>query len=208
MIGKAGLGTPHMDGNTRLCTATAAAALKESFGADGQPGSLHRHRALRRDLPATATTWPRPRPCCGPGSWTAPAATDPPGIVCVDPRRTPVAEEAERTGGVHLAPRVGTNLALMNGADPRAVRQRLGRRGLGRARTPSASTSCARSSSRTRRSRSPTICGVDADDMRRAARIFGESDGVLSTVLQGFYQSHQATAASVRGEQPAPAARA
>ena len=27
-----------MDGNTRLCTATAAAALKETFGADGQPG--------------------------------------------------------------------------------------------------------------------------------------------------------------------------
>ena len=28
VIGKAGLGTPHMDGNTRLCTATLAAALK------------------------------------------------------------------------------------------------------------------------------------------------------------------------------------
>src|SRR4051794_37632211 len=39
VLGKAGLGTPHMDGNTRLCTATAAASLKESFGADGQPGS-------------------------------------------------------------------------------------------------------------------------------------------------------------------------
>lgn len=39
VIGKAGLGTPHMDGNTRLCTATAAAALKESLGSDGQPGS-------------------------------------------------------------------------------------------------------------------------------------------------------------------------
>src|SRR4029453_15516538 len=38
VIGKAGLGTPHMDGNPRLCTATAAAALKESFGSDGQPG--------------------------------------------------------------------------------------------------------------------------------------------------------------------------
>lgn len=39
VIGKAGIGTPHMDGNTRLCTATAAASLKESFDADGQPGS-------------------------------------------------------------------------------------------------------------------------------------------------------------------------
>ena len=35
VIGKAGIGTPHMDGNTRLCTATAAAALKASFGTDG-----------------------------------------------------------------------------------------------------------------------------------------------------------------------------
>ena len=42
MIGKAGLGTPHMDGNTRLCTATAAAALKENFGTDGQPGPFYR----------------------------------------------------------------------------------------------------------------------------------------------------------------------
>jgi anaerobic selenocysteine-containing dehydrogenase len=39
VIGKAGLSTPHMDGNIRLCTATAAAAMKESFGTDGQPGS-------------------------------------------------------------------------------------------------------------------------------------------------------------------------
>jgi ferredoxin-nitrate reductase len=38
-IGKAGLGSLHMDGNTRLCTATAAAAMRESFGSDGQPGS-------------------------------------------------------------------------------------------------------------------------------------------------------------------------
>src|SRR5690242_14282908 len=28
VLGKAGIGTPHMDGNTRLCTATSAAALK------------------------------------------------------------------------------------------------------------------------------------------------------------------------------------
>ena len=37
---RGGIGTPHLDGNTRLCTATAAAALKESFGSDGDPGSL------------------------------------------------------------------------------------------------------------------------------------------------------------------------
>ncbi|KAK5187858.1 hypothetical protein LTR92_011850, partial [Exophiala xenobiotica] len=39
VVGKAGLNTLHMDGNTRLCTATAAASMRESFGSDGQPGS-------------------------------------------------------------------------------------------------------------------------------------------------------------------------
>jgi ferredoxin-nitrate reductase len=41
VIGKAGLGTPHIDGNTRLCTATAAAALKESFGIDYRRERAH-----------------------------------------------------------------------------------------------------------------------------------------------------------------------
>src|SRR5215212_6545008 len=39
IVARAGLGTNHLDGNTRLCTATAGEALKESFGCDGQPGS-------------------------------------------------------------------------------------------------------------------------------------------------------------------------
>jgi anaerobic selenocysteine-containing dehydrogenase len=38
-LARAGIGTNHLDGNTRLCTSTAAEALKESFGCDGQPGS-------------------------------------------------------------------------------------------------------------------------------------------------------------------------
>lgn len=39
LIVKAGIRTNHCDGNTRLCTATAAAAMRESFGSDGQTGS-------------------------------------------------------------------------------------------------------------------------------------------------------------------------
>jgi anaerobic selenocysteine-containing dehydrogenase len=195
VIGKAGLGTPHMDGNTRLCTATSAAAFKESFGADGQPGSytdiehcdaifLYGH-----NMPETQTVlWAR--------ILDRTRGQDPPRVVCVDPRRTMVALEAERTGGVHLAPRVGTNLALMNGLtrevlthgwvdEPWVREHTLGIEDLRSAVEAYTPDEVAR------------ICGVDADDVRRAARIFGESDAVLSTVLQGFYQSHQATAAAV-----------
>ncbi len=195
VIGKAGLGTPHMDGNTRLCTATSAAAFKESFGADGQPGSytdiehcdaifLYGH-----NMPETQTVlWTR--------VLDRTRGEDPPRIVCVDPRRTAVAEEAMRTGGVHLAPRVGTNLALMNGLtrellvnhmidDAWVEQHTLGLEDLRQTVEPYTPDNVA------------DICGIDPDDLRSAASIFGESENVLSTVLQGFYQSHQATAASV-----------
>src|SRR5512135_1374096 len=110
VIGKAGLGTPHMDGNTRLCTASAAAALKESFGADGQPGTygdIGDCDALflfGHNMAETQTVlWMRVL-----DRLSAPVR---PLLVCVDPRRTPVAEVAD----VHLAVRNGTNQALMNG---------------------------------------------------------------------------------------------
>lgn len=195
VIGKAGLGTPHMDGNTRLCTATSAAAFKESFGADGQPGSytdiehcdaifLFGHNMAETQTVLWTRILDRTR------------GDDPPRIVCVDPRRTLVAREAERTGGVHLAPRVGTNMALMNGLTRELFvngwvnhswvdEHTIGLDDLRSVVEPYTVEHVAE------------ICDIDGEHLRRAARIFGESTGVLSTVLQGFYQSHQATAASV-----------
>ncbi|GAA2032689.1 nitrate reductase [Terrabacter terrae] len=195
VIGKAGLGTPHMDGNTRLCTATAAAAFKESFGADGQPGSytdiehcdaifLFGHNMAETQTVLWARILDRTR------------GEDPPKVVCVDPRRTLVADEAERTGGVHLAPRVGTNLALMNG-----LTRELFANGWVDEEWVGAHTLGVDDLRSTVEPYTPEhvadICGVEPDDVRRAARIFGASTGVLSTVLQGFYQSHQATASAV-----------
>ena len=195
VLGKAGLGTPHMDGNTRLCTATSAAALKESFGADGQPGSytdIEYADAIflfGHNMPETQTVlWTR--------ILDRIRGEDPPVIVCVDPRRTAVAEAAVRTGGVHLAPRVGTNLALVNGlvrelfvngwvADAWVAEHTVGATELRDLVSDATPEQVAR------------ICGVNPDDLRQAARIFGTSSTVLSTVLQGFYQSHQATASSV-----------
>ncbi|MGI5150217.1 molybdopterin-dependent oxidoreductase [Plantactinospora sp. CA-294935] len=110
VIGKAGIGTPHMDGNTRLCTATAASALKASFGTDGQPGSyrdvdhcdalaLWGHNVAETQAVLWTRMLDRRR---GP---------NPPAMLAVDPRTTPVAREAD----LHLAIRPGTNLALLNG---------------------------------------------------------------------------------------------
>lgn len=62
-IAHGALGTNHLDGNTRLCTATAAAALKESFGCDGQPGS---YEDIHRDTRRAVATDPRPARRAGP----------------------------------------------------------------------------------------------------------------------------------------------
>jgi ferredoxin-nitrate reductase len=34
------------------------------------------------------------------------------------------------------------------------------------------------------------ICGVDAGEIREAARLIGNAERLMNTVLQGFYQSH------------------
>jgi ferredoxin-nitrate reductase len=191
VIGKAGLGTPHMDGNTRLCTATAAASLKESFGADGQPGSyadLDVCEALfcfGHNVAATQTVlWSR--------ILDRLAGSDPPHLVAVDPRKTPVAKAAE----IHLAPRPGTNLALVNGLLQQLIvndwidHDFVGQRTKGFDALASVVANY-------EPSRVAEICGIAARDLEAAAEIFGTSSAAVSTVLQGFYQSHQATAASV-----------
>jgi len=194
VIGKAGLGTPHMDGNTRLCTATAAAALKETFGSDGQPGSYNDIEAcdaiflFGHNMAATQTVlWSRVLDRI--------EGADPPVVVAVDPRSTPVAETAERTGGVHLEPLPGTNQALMNGLLHELIEHGWVDREYVDAHTLGydelAATVAAYGPERV-----AEICGLPAADIRRTAEIFGTSGRVLSTVLQGFYQSHQATAAS------------
>ncbi|MGE0220023.1 molybdopterin oxidoreductase family protein [Mycolicibacterium sp.] len=192
VIAHGAIGTNHVDGNTRLCTATAAEALKESFGCDGQPGSytdvdhadviaLYGHNVAETQ----AVLWMRMLDRLdGP---------DPPKLLCVDPRTTEVARRAT----VHLAPLPGTNVAVMNGLlheliehgwvdDDYIAAHTVGFDELRKrvAEFPP--------------ERVAGICRIAADDIRRAARLLGTADALLSTVLQGFYQSHQATAAAVQ----------
>jgi anaerobic selenocysteine-containing dehydrogenase len=191
VIGKAGLGTPHMDGNTRLCTATAAAALKETFGADGQPGSytdLDSCDAVfhfGHNVAETQTVlWAR--------MLDRLAGPNPPAHVTVDPRRTAVA----RASTVHLPVRPGTNLALVNGL----LREVISRGWIDHDYLD-AHTVGFDELARTVEAYTPQhvadLCDVTVRDLQAAAEIFGTHERVVSTVLQGFYQAHQATAASV-----------
>ena len=149
LIAHGGIGTNHVDGNTRLCTATAAAALKESFACDGQPGSytdvdhadviaLYGHNVAETQT----VLWTR--------ILDRLAGPNPPRAVCVDPRLTPVA----RAATVHLAPRPGTNVMLMNALLHEILRNGWYDRGL-RRRTRGRLRRAARSRWRTTRRRPP-----------------------------------------------------
>lgn len=192
VIAHGAIGTNHVDGNTRLCTATAAEALKETFGSDGQPGSYadvdHADviALFGHNVAETQTVlWMR--------MLDRLAGDQPPAIVCVDPRLTPVAQHAT----VHLAPLPGTNVALMNGL----LHEIIANDWVDHDYVDKHTVGFDELRSRVAKfppERSAQICGVDADEIRRAARLLGTAERLLSTVLQGFYQSHQATAASVQ----------
>ena len=192
VIGRAGLRTNHIDGNTRLCTATAAEALKETFACDGQPGSysdvdhcdvlfLVGHNVAETQVVLWARMLDRLE---GP---------DRPKLIVVDPRATEPAKRAD----VHLAVRNGTNLALLDAilheliAAGHVDREFVGAHTIGFDDLAEQVEPCTPEWA-------AEICGVEADDIRLAARILGTHDRILSTCLQGVYQSHQATAAAVQ----------
>ena len=190
VLGKAGIGTPHMDGNTRLCTATSAAALKASFGTDGQPGSytdVDHCDAIAlwgHNVAATQTVlWSR--------MLDRRRGTSPPRMLCVDPRDTPVAREAD----VHAALRVGTNMAFMNAVVREMFEHGWIDEGYVAAHTLGVDA-LRRDVEPYTPERASEICGIPADVVREAAELVGTCERLFSTVLQGFYQSHQATAAA------------
>ncbi len=192
IISHAGIGTNNVDGNTRLCTATAAQALKESFGSDGQPGSyadidetdcllLAGHNVSNTQTVLWARMLDRRR------------GENPPRLIVIDPRETETAKEAD----VHLAPRVGTNVAVMNGLINLVIENRdidsefIEKHVVGFEKLK-------QTVSRYPPERVREISGILPSQLVRAAKLIGNAEKLFSTVLQGFYQSHQATAASVQ----------
>ncbi|KAH7018595.1 uncharacterized protein B0I36DRAFT_377740 [Microdochium trichocladiopsis] len=192
LVGKGGLNTLHMDGNTRLCTATAAASMRESFGSDGQPGSYADLDVtdclflVGHNMAATQTVlWSRVLDRLeGP---------EPPQIVVVDPRLSDTAKKAT----IHLAPKIGTNLALLNGLQRLLFENDWINHHFVRDHV------CGLESLKdTVKDYTPDkveqITGVPADLLYKAARIIGTSRTLMSTALQGVYQSWQVTAAATQ----------
>ena len=191
LVARGGIGTNHLDGNTRLCTATAGQSLKETFGCDGQPGGVHDieycdtilHVGINTAETQTVLWMHELDRLRGP---------DPPRSIVIDPRRTDSAREAE----VHLAIRARHEPRRPERAC--AAADRATTRSTGRSST--AHTVGFEALEETVAAYTPErvaeICGVAR---RRSASRGGDprrGRALLTFVLQGVYQSHQATASA------------
>jgi ferredoxin-nitrate reductase len=192
MVAEAGIGTAHVDGNTRLCTATAAIALIESFGTDGAPGSYTDFDVtdaiflVGHNMASTQTVlWSRVLDRLdGPS---------PPKLVVVDPRRTQAAKRAD----VHLAPRPGTNLPLLNGLLRIVIERGWIDSDFIRDHTVDFETLVTSTEPWTP-GEVERVCRVPRSALEAAAEILGTTGSLVSTCLQGVYQSLQATASAVQ----------
>lgn len=190
-IGRAGLGTHLLDANTRLCTATTEWCLLQSFGADGVPASyddldLAETVMLFGHNPAETGTVLFER------IMERKKATGKPYLIVVDPRRTLTAQAADLF--LQLYP--GTNVALLNGLvhlllqqgdiDPEFIHAHTV--GFERVR---------QSTARWTPGLTSQISGVPVEQIRAAAHRLGKTPSLVTTTLQGAYQSADATTACV-----------
>ncbi|MCJ1247944.1 hypothetical protein MMC30_005159 [Trapelia coarctata] len=190
MVGKGGLNTLHMDGNTRLCTATAAASMRESFGSDGQPGSYTDVDyteclfIVGHNVSATQTVlWSRMLDRLeGHGA---------PKLIVVDPRVSETAKKAT----VHLSPKIGTNMAVLNG-----IQHLLFKNGWVNEDYVAKHVVGLDDLRKTVEMYTPEyvekITDIPRAHLKEAAEIIGTTKSLLSTCLQGVYQSNQATASA------------
>lgn len=192
LLTKGGLGTNHVDGNTRLCTSTSSMSLKLSFGTDGQPASytdIDQTDALflvGHNMAHTQTVlWSR--------ILDRLSGPNPPKLVVVDPRLTDTAKKAT----VHLMPRIGTNIPLLNGLLNLVIQT-----GAIDQKYIDEHTVGFENLYATVKKWTPDIVekttGVPVKKLIQAAEILAFTPSLLSTALQGVYQSWQATAAAVQ----------
>lgn len=116
---------------------------------------------------------------------------NPPKLIVVDPRKSETAKRAT----IHLSPKSGTNVALLNG-----LQNLLFQNGWVNEKYVSRHVVGMDDLRKTVEKYTPefveSITGVPADQLVETARILGTTESLLSTALQGVYQSNQATASA------------
>ena len=164
--------------------------MRESFGSDGQPGSYSDIDVtdclfiVGHNVAATQTVlWSR--------MLDRIHSANPPQVIVMDPRRSATAEAAT----VHLRPRIGTNVAVLNGLQHLLIRSGAVNAGFVTAHTVGYDELCKVVEKYTPQY-VEEISGIPAAQLVQVSTILGSTRRLVSSCLQGVYQSNQATAAA------------
>ena len=186
-LAKGLIGTNNVDTNSRLCMSSAVAGYKQTLGADAPPCSYEDIAQaglifISGANPAVA------HPIVFRRIEDARAANPQLKIIVADPRRSETAAIAD----LHLALKPGTDIALFNG-----ILHVLIAEGLTDPDYIAAHTNGFEALAEQVRNHPPAvvadICGLEAADIVKAARWFGECGPALSLYCQGLNQSSHGT---------------
>ena len=164
--------------------------MRESFGSDGQPGSYTDVDyteclfIVGHNVSATQTVlWSR--------MLDRLESHSPPKLIVVDPRASETAKKAT----VHLSPKIGTNMAVLNG-----IQHLLFKNGWIDEDYVAKHVVGLDDLRKTVEMYTPEyvekITDIPRAQLEEVAKIIGTTNSMLSTCLQGVYQSNQATASA------------
>ena len=186
-LAKGLIGTNNIDTNSRLCMSSAVSGYKATLGADAPPGCYEDIDHAQCIFIAGSNT-AYAHPIIFRRIEDARAKNPELKLIVVDPRRTDTASAAD----LHLAILPGTDVVLFN-----AMLHVMLWEGWCDMAYIAAHTEGFDELKATVREFTPqhaaTICGVDADDIVRAAKMFATSTATLSLYCQGLNQSVQGT---------------
>ncbi|MEL6815108.1 MAG: nitrate reductase, partial [Cyanobacteria bacterium J06598_3] len=182
------IGTNNFDANSRLCMSSAVAGYIQSFGSDGPP-------CCYDDLEQTdcafliGTNTAECHPIVFNRLKKHLKKNRNVKLIVVDPRRTATAKDAD----LHLAIKPGTDIALMNGIAYLLIRRNK--------HDPMFIDYCTDGFAEYAQiveyytpERVAEICGISQEEVETAARLWGESQRVLSLWSMGVNQSTEGTA--------------
>ena len=182
---RAVIGTNNVDCCARVCHAPSAAALKRAFGAGLATNSFDDIEAARTILVCGANAT-EDHPIVG--ARIKQAALHGAQLIVIDPRRVELAGYAD----CHVALRPGTNVALLNAMAHTIIAEGLCDDAFIDSRTASLSafkTFIAAWSPE----RAAPICGVEAETIRQAARLYGTGSPAMSVHGLGLTEHAQGT---------------
>jgi len=179
-LAKGLIGTNNVDTNSRLCMASAVSGYKQTLGADAPPACYEDlDTAECAFIAGSNTAWAHPV------LFRRLEAAKPKHLIVVDPRRT----ETARAATLHLQIVPGTDVALFSGMLHVMRRQRWCDDEYIRAHTENFEAL-----EDFPLQKAAALCGVPADDLFEAARVFALSKATLSLYCQGLNQSSSGTA--------------